>query len=1168
MDHQAHILVVDDEKAFRHLLKTLLTTEGYRVSTADSGNVAIELLQQHTFNLVISDLMMGDVSGIDIMTHAKQLAPETEFIVITAFGSLETAVEALRQGAHDYIAKPFNNHQLLHSVKRVLAFQQTRQEKEQLFNTLQQRNQKLTDMLNASNRLAHLSPLPDLVLNEIIEIARRHLNLTVAVTVLDDEATKLRTACPDNLADLWWAQNLEQHYFSETDLKRVFTGAKRISQSFLIDLTSPKLPYPFNPGNSQSDQANDPDTITSLLAIPLDTRGTRMVGVLWVTNHPRRLSAEFVQQLEIFANQTAGTLDSARQFARQLNQLRVRNTLVNAGQRIATVLDHSEVAHTVLDAALKVIPWAEMAILWYRQHIDGNMSAVGLTSSGDTTHANPIDPELISQVLTSKQTVYRPRWHSGKSLIIEPLTLSSVSIGALAIISDRPNAFNEDLHQILAMLSNQAAIAMQNASLYAEAQRVDEIEALYEAGKAIDRTLNLQETLTTTMAVSRSLTGAAISNVYLYTPQSGRIDSVVTLSDELALTDADRRQAAAIARTVLETNQPSLVVERDSKIRAVAPNNMPPKIIQSWLAVPLPSNDIPMGVLQLGNDRPDAFNANDVRLIQIIGSHAATAIEKSRLYEEVQHRLQQTEALNAISQSISTTLELERVLELVVQSAAKTISVATHSALYLFDNTDELPEPEAQIATQTPDLPPELLDARRQAVQQATTQKETVRVTCDTAQAGPWSLLVAPLRVKQSIIGAISVSSPRPNAFHTNDETLLNTFASHASIAIQNANLFRDLTTAYTDLSQKQEEILRNHSTLQALFNGITDGLYITDRQLKIIAINQAEARRLGATPADFVGRTGDEHLWGPSASSVVRLVQNTFKTGQENTWESQTDVEQRGIFTDRDIHTYPIFTPAGNVTQVIIFAQDVSEQRRLQASLFRSANMAAVGQLASSVAHQINNPLTVIIGNSQIMEMETNPDSPEYVMVRDIVEAGTHIRKIVQNLLDFSTQDSYEWDETDVAETIADALMLVTHSLRKSHIRVEKEIALLPTIIASASHLKLLWMNLLLNARDAIATTEQEDGVVKITATQLDDNHVQIKIIDNGEGIPEQHQGLLFHPFFTTKSSGKNLGLGLFTCGAIVEFHQGTITLGNRTGGEPGAVVTITLPINPETGR
>ncbi|MCG3210103.1 MAG: Sensor histidine kinase RcsC [Anaerolineae bacterium] len=1155
MDLQNHILVVDDEASVCRVLKRILDAEGYHVVTATSGEEAQTLLQQQPIDLVVSDLVMPEFSGLDLLTWAKSNFPEIEFILVTGYGTIESAVEALRLGAHDYLTKPINNAELAHSVHRALDYQRSRAEHQKLIVTLQESNKNLTKMLEASNRLAHLSPLPHLVLNEIPEIAHRQLNLKVAISAFMPSDTELETVAPDSFVEHWWGQQLVHHQLTEAILRSLLAAGKRISQSFLFDPLKQPFPFPFDT------LPDPPDSLTPLLAIPLDTRGGKLAGILWIIDLELPVSIETILRLEIFANQIVGALENSRLFSQQINQLRARNTLVSAGQRIATMLDRTEVVNTVLEATLRVIPHVELAALYFRTNVENDLEVVTLTAKNERLTTSPIDQGLIAQALVDRLPIYQPAWQPQadqpvRSLMIEPLAVSAVPMGALALIGQKANAFNEDLHQILTMLANQAAIALQNALLYAEAQRVDEIEALYEAGRAIDRTLNLQETLTTTMAVSRSLTGASVSNVYLYAGENQRIDSVVTLSDAVELTDADRRRAAAIAQNVAASQQAGLIIEPQPP-----QNGAPPQTIKSWLAIPLPSGSTVMGVLQLGSEHPNTFSANDVRLMQIVSSHAAAAIEKARLYEEVQHQLQQTEALNTISQSISTTLHLDRVLELVVQSAAKTITVATHSELYLLNPNSQSDALESRASAPGHPLPVELEPIQQHVVQLAMRTKDTVRMTHQTREHGTWSLLVAPLRVGEAVIGAISVKSPRPDAFHPSDETLLNTFASHASIAIQNANLFRDLSSAYTDLSTKQEEILRSHSTLKALFNGITDGLYIIDPNLNIVTINQAEAQRLGTTPETLTGRPCNEALWGEAAPALTRIVQDTFATGKEGIWETKADIDNRNLFADRNVHTYPIFSSSGAVNQVIILAQDMSEQLRLQASLFRSANMAAVGQLASSVAHQINNPLTIIIANSQIMGMEMSEDSPDFGMIKHIEEAGTHIRKIVQNLLDFSTQDSYDWFETDLEETIDDALTLVSHSLRKSDISVTKQIDPMPTIIASASHLKLLWMNLLLNARDAIDATEARGGAIEIIAGQANNYDVQIRLIDNGIGIPVQHRDRLFHPFFTTKSSGKNLGLGLFTCGAIVETHQGKIEIDNNLNA-PGAVVTVTLPI------
>jgi len=245
---------------------------------------------------------------------------------------------------------------------------------------------------------------------------------------------------------------------------------------------------------------------------------------------------------------------------------------------------------------------------------------------------------------------------------------------------------------------------------------------------------------------------------------------VITLDDHGLLTDADRRRSAEIAREVRQGRQAAHITIKSAPNEAVC----------SRLVVPLVTGNSPLGVLELGSEHTTTFSQNDVRLVEIIASQAAAAIENARLYEEVQQRLQQTEALGAISQSISNTLNLHRVLDLVVQSAVKTIPVATHSTLYLLDQTTKQFTPEAKFSRQNQSPPPEVDPVREQAIRQATTGSAAARAHWHNADHTPWSLLVTPLKVNEVVIGAISVESPRLETFHAGDEALLNTFASHA----------------------------------------------------------------------------------------------------------------------------------------------------------------------------------------------------------------------------------------------------------------------------------------------------------------------------------------------------------------------------------------------------
>jgi DNA-binding response OmpR family regulator len=137
MGAEASVLIVDDQPGIRFFLEEVLRGEGYHVVTADSGEVALECIANHTFDLAVIDLVMKEVSGIEVLTALKRSAPSTAAIVLTAHGSLETAVEALRQGAHDYLFKPCKTSQLRESVRTALTKAQREKRRLQVLSELE-----------------------------------------------------------------------------------------------------------------------------------------------------------------------------------------------------------------------------------------------------------------------------------------------------------------------------------------------------------------------------------------------------------------------------------------------------------------------------------------------------------------------------------------------------------------------------------------------------------------------------------------------------------------------------------------------------------------------------------------------------------------------------------------------------------------------------------------------------------------------------------------------------------------------------------------------------------------------------------------------------------------------------------------------------------------------
>jgi|GEM_PF-1722556 len=1152
MNPKPQILVVDDQYPVRMLIQRALAKAGYAVDAASGGREAIKKLSQKPYALIITDLVMPDMSGLDMLRTVKEHTPETEVILVTAHGTLESAITALRHGAHDYLSKPFEIKELLNSVQRTLNYRQLKHERAALMENLEEQSTKLRNMLTASNQLAHIAVSDSLPLDEIVRITTETLGWETALTVVEKES------------------DTAQHTFS-TESNHGWQNAIRNNISNAADLSAVLACTSTPPPKVQTLSADcfpgAPQSVAnqSIAAVSLDVSPQLEQATLWICLHAT-LATDVIQHLELLANHISAALVNASLVLSQRRQLEVDTALMQAGQHITTVLNQQDVLQTILEATKKLLPHAEQAGIFYRRSSGTKLSFVGVDAAGNPIETPPDIGGNIELYLKTPTPHYTPMWQTPngpKARIIAPLIASGLPLGALLVVGNRPHAFPQEQRQVLPMLTNQAAIAMQNARLYEESRQLDELGALVEAGQAINRTLNLKETLQTTLTVTRNLTNAMVSFIYLFATDQAHIDSVITLDRENSLPVADRRQSNELAWAVFSENQPKL------HHTPLPDDTETAHTVQSWLAVPLGTGNAPMGALVLGSERRSAFTPDDPRLIQVIAAQAATAIENARLYEEVERRLQQTQALDAITRSISTSLNLPHVLELIVQSAVKTMPAATNSVVYLLEGEDSTLQMQAQAAPKA-ELPAEVFQAREAVVQRTIASQTPTRHTANISTAdsrGTWSFLSAPLQVRDAVFGAIVVESPHPAGFLPGDETLLNTFASHASVAIQNANLFQELTSAYIDLRHHQDELLRHNQTLRALFDGITDGLTIVNRQLEIVAINQAEADRLGKAPEALVECAGDEDIWGEAAPVIRQIVRDTIDRKKGILWASGTHryqnltVSNRGVFSERDVRTYPIFGADESVNQVIIFAQDVSEKHQLQATLFRSANLAAVGQLASSIAHEINNPLTVIIANTQILQMDADPANPDTALIDYVLEAGLRIQHIVQNLLDFSTQESYEWEEVDVETTIDDALTLIAAPLRKGKIEVVKQIAPLPGIIASANHLQLIWMNLLQNAREAIARTGHA-GIIEISAGQPTPDTVQISIADNGIGIAQENLERLFRPFFTTKPPGQGPGLGLYTCRTIVEHHRGSIDVQNKSQNQ-GAIATVTLPIN-----
>lgn len=395
------------------------------------------------------------------------------------------------------------------------------------------------------------------------------------------------------------------------------------------------------------------------------------------------------------------------------------------------------------------------------------------------------------------------------------------------------------------------------------------------------------------------------------------------------------------------------------------------------------------------------------------------------------------------------------------------------------------------------------------------------------------------------------------------EKDLLTQYSNLVADLLDNWNSIQTLKIDLAKLESKSLDLLRSRNVLRQIFDNMHTSIYIINASYTILAVNIARASRVGIHPASLTGKTCYEVLYGrhtpcPACRAGETLLQgaNTQRTWRE--WiSSENHIEW-------EINTIPIFDETHVSVQSIIQESDITEKQMLEDNLIQSEKLAAVGQLAAGIAHEINNPLAAIIANAQLM-LHLNPDDdPDKIESIKLIEtAGIRASNVVRNLLNISRKENQNFEKTDINETIQSALMLINHELMKQQLRVETDFEKdMPLLLAHRENLQGVWINLIINAMDAISAAGRPEGVVKIK-TAYKNSEFTIIIEDNGNGIEPERIKNIFEPFYTTKKVGHGTGLGLSVCLRTIKEHNGTINVDSQV--DHGTRFIIQIPYGIE---
>lgn len=239
------------------------------------------------------------------------------------------------------------------------------------------------------------------------------------------------------------------------------------------------------------------------------------------------------------------------------------------------------------------------------------------------------------------------------------------------------------------------------------------------------------------------------------------------------------------------------------------------------------------------------------------------------------------------------------------------------------------------------------------------------------------------------------------------------------------------------------------------------------------------------------------------------------------------------------------------------------TEGLKSQAQLIHSAKLAAVGEMAAGVAHELNSPLTAILGNAQILLRRLKEEKSSYPLLVDIKNCSTRCKRIIQNLLTFSRQEHYSYEPVNLNTVVENSLALVAYQIEKNSIRIVTHLHKnLPTVMGNRQQLEQVIVNLLLNARDA--TEDLAEGEITITSGYMpEENQVKevfISLTDKGRGMDKTTMEKIFNPFFTTKEASKGTGLGLSVSLGIAQSHGGRIVVQSEPG--KGSTFYLVIPL------
>jgi PAS domain S-box-containing protein len=367
---------------------------------------------------------------------------------------------------------------------------------------------------------------------------------------------------------------------------------------------------------------------------------------------------------------------------------------------------------------------------------------------------------------------------------------------------------------------------------------------------------------------------------------------------------------------------------------------------------------------------------------------------------------------------------------------------------------------------------------------------------------------------------------------------------------------------AVMDITERREIERRLHQQQEfarRLVGSFPDLILVLDSDAGYTFVSPRAKEILGFDPPEIVAMDFG-HCAHPEDMPSVKALFDDVVTGRQTFASLEVRVRHKsGDWRRIRFNFSPLGDEKGKIEGVILSGRDVTDLKRLEEQLIQAEKLAAMGQMLAGVAHELNNPLTAILGVTELLREREGTDEPTKRQIELTHRQARRAARIVQNLLEFSRPASPQKKALDVNSLIERTLQLHEHSLRRNNVEVDfHPQAGLPGVIGDANQLIQVFLNLVTNAEQAIREVRETGRIqIRLAATA---NRITVTVQDDGIGIRPEALPRIFDPFYTTKRPGGGTGLGLSICMSIIREHGGNIEAESLPAG--GSAFTVYLPI------